>query len=100
MRDTPSTLAISPGPRLFRQHLRPAYNGAMEHQSLEYKIVMDEAPDSEVLGRLAILDIAGAAYIGRVQATLRSRAVRNRHLFTSVLPIAGDWVKLRLRGSP
>jgi hypothetical protein len=35
----------------------------MEHQSREYKIVMDEAPDSEVLGRPAIPDIAGAGYM-------------------------------------
>jgi hypothetical protein len=31
----------------------------MEHESLEYKIVMDEGTGSEVLARLAHLDIAG-----------------------------------------
>jgi len=35
----------------------------MEHQSLDYKIVMDDGPDTEVLGRLAGLDIASAAYM-------------------------------------
>jgi hypothetical protein len=31
--------------------------------SLDYKIVMDHGPDTEVLGRLASLDIANAAYL-------------------------------------
>jgi hypothetical protein len=35
----------------------------MEHESLDYKIVMDDGPDTEVLGRLASLDIADAAYL-------------------------------------
>jgi hypothetical protein len=35
----------------------------MEHESLDYKIVMDDGPDTEVLGRLASLDIATAAYL-------------------------------------
>jgi hypothetical protein len=35
----------------------------MEHESLDYKIVMDDGSDTEVLGRLADLDIAGAAYL-------------------------------------
>jgi hypothetical protein len=35
----------------------------MEHESLDYKIVMDDGPDTEVLGRLACLDIASAAYL-------------------------------------
>jgi hypothetical protein len=35
----------------------------MEHESLDYKIVMDDGPDIEVLGRLANLDIASAAYL-------------------------------------
>jgi hypothetical protein len=34
----------------------------MEHESLDYKIVMDDGQDTEVLGRLAGLDIADAAY--------------------------------------
>jgi hypothetical protein len=34
----------------------------MEHESLDYTIVMDDGPDTEVLGRLAGLDIASAAY--------------------------------------
>jgi hypothetical protein len=35
----------------------------MEHESLDYKIMMDDGPDTEVLGRLASLDIASAAYL-------------------------------------
>jgi hypothetical protein len=34
----------------------------MEHESLDYKIVMDDGPDTEVLGRLANLDIASALH--------------------------------------
>jgi hypothetical protein len=33
----------------------------MEHESLEYKIVMDDGPNTEVLARL---ELAGAAYMG------------------------------------
>jgi hypothetical protein len=32
---------------------------------LEYKIAMDDGPDTEVLGRLAHLDIASAAAIAK-----------------------------------
>jgi hypothetical protein len=35
----------------------------MEREALDYKIVMDDGPDTEVLGRLASLDIASAAYL-------------------------------------
>jgi hypothetical protein len=34
----------------------------MEHESLEFKIVMDDRPNTEVLARLAHLDLAGPAY--------------------------------------
>jgi hypothetical protein len=34
----------------------------MEHEPLEYKIVMDDGQDSEVLARLAHHDLAGPAY--------------------------------------
>jgi hypothetical protein len=34
----------------------------MEHESLDYKIVMEDGLAAEVLGRLANLDIATAAY--------------------------------------
>jgi hypothetical protein len=34
----------------------------MERESLDYKIVMDDGLDTEVLGRLGSLDIATAAY--------------------------------------
>jgi hypothetical protein len=36
--------------------------GAMELESIEFKIVMDDGPDTEVLARAASLDIASAAY--------------------------------------
>jgi hypothetical protein len=35
----------------------------MKHQSLEYKIVMDDGQDTEVLARLAYFDLAGPAYM-------------------------------------
>jgi hypothetical protein len=35
----------------------------MERESLDYTIVMDDGSDVEVLGRLAGLDIASAAYL-------------------------------------
>ena len=38
-------------------------NAAMaEHESLLYKIVMDDGPNTEVLARLAHLDLAGPAF--------------------------------------
>jgi hypothetical protein len=40
----------------------------MEYESLDYEIVMDDGPNTEVLGRLASLDIASAAYL---QATVK-----------------------------
>jgi hypothetical protein len=33
-----------------------------EHERLEFKIVMDDGPNTEVLARLAHLDLAGPAY--------------------------------------
>ena len=38
------------------------YNVVMERESLEYRIVMEDGPDTEVLGRLANLEMANAAY--------------------------------------
>jgi hypothetical protein len=38
----------------------------MERESLEYKIVMDDGGDTEALGLLASLDLAGAAYMAAV----------------------------------
>ena len=51
----------------------------MERESLEYKIFMDDDSDTEVVGRLAQLDLASAAYmaVGRYPADnimLRERA--------------------------
>jgi hypothetical protein len=43
------------GQSSFRRHLAADYNAGMEHESLEYKIVMDD--------RLASLDIGSAAYM-------------------------------------
>jgi hypothetical protein len=34
----------------------------MEHESLNFKIVVDDGPNTEVLARLAHLDLAGPAY--------------------------------------
>jgi hypothetical protein len=34
----------------------------MEHERLEFKICMDDGPNTEVLARLAHLDLAGPAY--------------------------------------
>jgi len=38
----------------------------MELESLEFKVVMDDGPDTEVLARAASLDIASAAYLAAV----------------------------------
>jgi hypothetical protein len=38
----------------------------MEHESLEYKIVMTDGPDTEVLGRLAHLELTGAVYMAAI----------------------------------
>ena len=38
----------------------------MEHERLEFKIVMTDGADSEVLARAASLDIAAAAYLAAV----------------------------------
>jgi hypothetical protein len=49
----------------------------MEHESLEYKIVMADGADSEVLARAASLDIAAAAYMAAVaKHPLRNIALR------------------------
>jgi hypothetical protein len=50
----------------------------MEHESLELKIVMDDGADTEVLARIASLDIASAAYIAAV-AKYPNRNVYLRH---------------------
>ena len=50
----------------------------MEHESLEFKIVMDDGPDTEVLARLAHLDLAGPAYRAAVlKYPKRNIAVRH-----------------------
>jgi hypothetical protein len=38
----------------------------MEHESVESKIVMDGGADTEVLARVASLDIASAAYMAAI----------------------------------
>jgi hypothetical protein len=50
----------------------------MEHDSLEYKIVMDEGTGSEVLARFAHLGIAGPAYRAAV-LKYPQRNVQLRH---------------------
>jgi hypothetical protein len=53
----------------------------MEHESLDYKIVMDDGSDTEVLGRLAGLDIADAAYLRAiVKYPLRNVQLRQGEL--------------------
>jgi hypothetical protein len=39
---------------------------AMEHEKLEFKIVMDDGPDNKVLARLAHLDLSVAAFMAAV----------------------------------
>ena len=59
----------------------------MELESLEYKIVMENGPDTEVLGRLAHLDMVTAAYMAAIarypkrNITLRhnARIIRRNH---------------------
>jgi hypothetical protein len=51
---------------LFRRCPPLDYNAGMERESFDYKIVMDDGPDTEVLGRLASLEIADAAYLRAV----------------------------------
>ncbi|MBO0756735.1 MAG: hypothetical protein J2P54_12815 [Bradyrhizobiaceae bacterium] len=53
-------------PTSFRRPLRLAYNDGMEHESLEYKIILEDGADSEILGKLSALDIARAAYLQAV----------------------------------
>ena len=50
----------------------------MEHESLEYKIVMADGAHSEVLARLAHLDLAGPAYRAAV-LKYPNRNVQLRH---------------------
>ena len=50
----------------------------MEIESLEFKVVMDDGPDTEVLARAASLDIASAAYMAAV-ARHPNRNVQLRH---------------------
>jgi hypothetical protein len=58
----------------------------METEKLQYKIVMDDGPDAEVLARLAHLKLASAAYLAAlVKYPLRNIQLRqgariiNRH---------------------
>jgi hypothetical protein len=39
------------------------HNGGMEHEDLQYKITMDDGPDTVILARLADLDLGAAAYM-------------------------------------
>jgi len=50
----------------------------MELESLEYKVVMDDDPNTEVVARVASLDIASAAYMAAI-ATYSSRNVQLHH---------------------
>jgi hypothetical protein len=55
-----------------------AYNGAMELESLEYRIVMEDGRDTEVLGGLAHLGMATAAYVAAI-ARHPKRNIALRH---------------------
>jgi hypothetical protein len=50
----------------------------MEHERLEFKIVMADGPDTEVLARLAHLDIGGSAYMASI-AKYPKRNIQLRH---------------------
>ncbi len=47
------------------------YNRGMEHEGLQYKVVMDDGPDTEVLGRLTHIELADAAFVAAVRLELR-----------------------------
>jgi hypothetical protein len=51
---------------------------AMEHANLEFRIVTGDGPDTEVLARLAHLDLAGPAYRAAV-LKYPNRNVQLRH---------------------
>ncbi len=48
----------------------------MEHEKLEYKLVMDDGPDTQVLARLVDLELGAAAYM----AAIAKHAARNVYL--------------------
>jgi len=54
------------------------YYGAMELESLEYRVVMEDGRDTEVLGRLANLHLATAAYMAAI-ARFPTRNIALRH---------------------
>jgi hypothetical protein len=60
--------------RHFRRHQRLGYTQLMETEKLQYMIVMD--PDAEVLGQLAHVELANAAY----QAAVVKYPLRNIQL--------------------
>jgi hypothetical protein len=53
----------------------------MEHERLEFKIVMADGADSEILARAAALDIAGSAYMAKRNIQLRhgARIIERHH---------------------
>jgi hypothetical protein len=50
----------------------------MEHERLEFKIVMEDGSDLEVLARVSALDIASSAYVASI-AKYPKRNVQLRH---------------------
>jgi hypothetical protein len=50
----------------------------MEHESLEFKVVIDAGKDTEVLARVAHLGVASAAYMATV-AKFPNRNIQLRH---------------------
>jgi hypothetical protein len=50
----------------------------MEYERLEFKVVMADGADSEILARAAALDIAGSAYMASI-AKYPKRNIQLRH---------------------
>jgi hypothetical protein len=50
----------------------------MEHESLIFKIVMEDGPDLEILARVSALDVAGSAYMASI-AKYPKRNIQLRH---------------------
>jgi hypothetical protein len=68
----------------------------MERESLDYAIVMDDGPDTEVLGRLASLDLADAAYL-RAVVKYPLRNVRLCQGEQIIGPLGPSWNLLGVR---
>jgi hypothetical protein len=74
----PPVLLVQPDSLLLSVCHQPrlGYTRLMETENFQYEIVMDDGPDTEVLGRLAHLELASAAY----QAAVFKYPLRNIQL--------------------